>query len=137
MGAIKYGVVAAVLAGGAVAGATSLPAFGSSGVLQSGSSDSASCQTDALSIAYTPDTNANYLKTITVSGIDAACVGKYITVKPVQKNGSGLHSPAGPTDFTQVTGSSESLSTYANAPISQIDHSVVTFSDNPPASKLY
>lgn len=140
-GITKYIVAGTLLAGASVASATSLPGFTSSGVLQSGSSASAQCQTDKLNVAYTPNNTGVWLKSVTISGIDNACVGKYLTVNTMKPNGSVYG-----TDTVQVTGASQTLSNYpgeyihdSNYPYgstqgNEVDHLIVTFSDNAPAA---
>ena len=133
---IKYGVAATLLAGAGVASATSLPGFADSGVLQSGASATASCQTSKLDIAYTPDGLANYLYSVTVSNIDPACQGKYLTVSTIGPDGSEIGQntgqvPAGNTAVTYTNWPNEYIHTY-NGQGRQVDHVLVTFSDNAP-----
>lgn len=86
MGMMKYGIAAAVLAAGTVAGATSL-SFSNSGTLQSGRTGMPSCQTDQLSIQHQPGSTGVWLNDIRIGNIDQACEGKWITVLVTAANG--------------------------------------------------
>ncbi|MGH3497094.1 MAG: hypothetical protein ACRDP1_06495 [Nocardioidaceae bacterium] len=142
-GLIKYGMVATLLAGAGVASATSLPGFSSSGVLQSGNAHSAQCQTSNVSVAYTPNSTGVWLSSITIGNIDANCGGKYVTVSTIRPNGSvdGTDHALVPAGGGAVTLSSypgeyindSNYNSNGNTPANQVDHVIVTFSDNAPA----
>ena len=135
----KYGFAGAVLAGATVAGATSLPAFSStnSGVLQSGASQTAVCQSTPLDITYTPNVTGIYLAGVTVSSINAACDGKYITVSTLSNTGSVLgtnHALLTAAQTSETFGYGDWPNEYIStiyAPF--VDHVIVTFSDNAPS----